>query len=447
MVDKITTPITPLEEVDKINEIIDAIGSSGVSNPLVLSKEDSGTTYSYTVGINSNNRFYAEFTNDNGGGSTVSIPGFTQVVGTSGITATASTQTNDTYQTIQRYSLGVSYDTDTLEINQNGELAVKGISSRNIGEIVASTVPLTDAGLHLLDGTQLSGSGIYADFVDYIGDLYNSGDYTAIFDTEANWQAAVTANGVCGKFVYTAAAGGSPATVRLPLITGFTEGTVTVSELGDLTEAGLPNITGSIDPYVDINRNATGAFSANNTAATNPVGTNGNGNGSHLMFNAADSNSIYGNSNTVQPQAIKVLYYIVVATSTKTDIQVDIDEIATDLNMKVDKSTLSEVYPVIETYNNGNSWYIVYSNGFCIQGSTYYKGSTVAGDNTIIFLKTFADINFTFTAQILHSSTNLTCYAMIEKYPDRTVSGTKIYTVSAPFGYAWVAYGYVSMGS
>jgi hypothetical protein len=48
-------------------------------------------------------------------------------------------------------------------------------------------------------------------------------------------------------------------------------------------------------------------------------------------------------TSTVQPQTIKTLLYIVIATSTKTDIQVDIDNIATDLNGKagVDLSNLS----------------------------------------------------------------------------------------------------------
>ena len=51
-----------------------------------------------------------------------------------------------------------------------------------------------------------------------------------------------------------------------------------------------------------------------------------------MRIDASQSNSIYGNSNTVQPQSIKVFYYIVIATTTKTDIEVDIDEIVTDLN-------------------------------------------------------------------------------------------------------------------
>ena len=64
--------------------------------------------------------------------------------------------------------------------------------------------------------------------------------------------------------------------------------------------------------------------------------TNTGYNGYKMGFDASRSSSVYGNSSTVQPQSIKVLYYIVVATSTKTDIQVDIDEIATDLNGKMD---------------------------------------------------------------------------------------------------------------
>ena len=47
-------------------------------------------------------------------------------------------------------------------------------SSRSIGEIVPSCVPLTEAGLHLLDGALIQGNGVYGDFVSYIGDLYNT---------------------------------------------------------------------------------------------------------------------------------------------------------------------------------------------------------------------------------------------------------------------------------
>ena len=203
---------------------------------------------------------------------------------------------------------------------------------RNIGEVVTSTIPLTDAGLHLLDGSLISGSGVYSEFVEYIASIYDAS--ASYFCTESDWQNSVTTYGVCGKFVYDSVNN----TVRLPKITGFTEGTTDVNTLGDLTEAGLPNITGSFYRKTFTNdtttTHMTGAFTMDGSfwdASVTPSGANKDANGI-VNFNASLSNPIYGNSTTVQPQSVKVLYYIVVATSAKTDIQVDIDNIATDLN-------------------------------------------------------------------------------------------------------------------
>ena len=62
--------------------------------------------------------------------------------------------------------------TDTGELYL-GEIAIgKPAPFRNVGEIVSSVVPLTDAGLHLLDGSLILGGGIYDEFVDYIAGLY-----------------------------------------------------------------------------------------------------------------------------------------------------------------------------------------------------------------------------------------------------------------------------------
>lgn len=193
-----------------------------------------------------------------------------------------------------------------------------GGNSRNVGEIVQSTLPLIDAGLHLLDGSVIS-SGIYSEFITYIAGLYST--HPECFTTEANWQTAVTTYGVCGKFVYDSVNN----TVRLPKITGFTEGTIDPTVLGDLTTAGLPNITGITRGM----SGGSGAFSSSAGSGTWGGSTTTIYNNS---FDASRSSAIYGNSSTVQPQSIKVLYYIVIATSVKTEIEVDIDEIATDLN-------------------------------------------------------------------------------------------------------------------
>ena len=200
-------------------------------------------------------------------------------------------------------------------------------SGRKIGEIVTSTIPLSDAGLHLLDGALISGSGSYADFVSYIASIYNSS--LNYFCTEAQWQASVSQYGVCGKFVYDSVNN----TVRLPKVTGFIEGAGGVSTLGNLTAAGLPNITAQF--ALDNQHWMSGAVYSGdrvNSGANGETGVE-----YHSYFDASRSSTIYGNSSTVQPQSVKVFYYIVIATTTKTAIEVDIDEIATDLNGKADK--------------------------------------------------------------------------------------------------------------
>lgn len=199
--------------------------------------------------------------------------------------------------------------------------------SERIGQIIQSTIPLVDAGLHLLDGALIDGNGIYSDFVDYISNLDLTANY---FCTEAEWQQSVTNYGVCGKFVYNS----TNNTLRLPKITGFIEGTNVVSDLGDLVEAGLPNFSGTFrTDYADTTGNLT---YVSQTFSSGIAGTTSSNTDNIVTIDLSNASSIYGNSNTVQPQSVKVYYYIVVATSTKTAIQVDIDEIATDLNGKAD---------------------------------------------------------------------------------------------------------------
>lgn len=202
-----------------------------------------------------------------------------------------------------------------------------------IGDVIWRLTPTKDGGKHLLDGTLIDGSGSYSAFVDYIAELVT--DYPDLFVTENDWQTSVTTYGVCGKFVYDS----TNNTVRLPKITGIIEGTIDATALGDLVEAGLPNIEGTFDvPTV-----STTAYDYINgcarqyTTSKNLSSRRGSSDYQGLVnLNASRSSSIYGNSSTVQPQTIKGYYYIVIANSTKTDIQVDIDNVLTDLNGKAD---------------------------------------------------------------------------------------------------------------
>lgn len=321
-------------------------------------------------------------------------------------------------------------------ISAGGSSAFK---NNNIGEIIQSTIPLSDAGLHLLDGSVISGSGSYSAFVTHIAGLVSS--YPNLFTTEANWQSAVSTYGVCGKFVYDSVNN----TVRLPKITGFTEGTIDPTVLGDLTEAGLPNITGRFGAWESNNSHKIADEGPFTTTSTSGGEQNGNGTWNTTTMNLSRANPIYGNSDTVQPQSIKVLYYIVIATSTKTSIEVDIDEIATDLNGKADVDLSNCTKPhIVETWHSGTSWYRIYSDGWCEQGGSQLISSTSSGTvSNITFLKPFIDTNYTVTLGLGDSSSsNTNVYGW---YYDKTTNGIKLLTfivsTSTPFG--WQTCGYI----
>lgn len=309
---------------------------------------------------------------------------------------------------------------------------------RFVGEIVASPLPLTEAGLHLLDGALLSKDGIYDDFVDYIASIYNSS--LNCFTTEASWQSTVSQYGSCGKFVYNA----TNNTVRLPKLTNILQPTNDISMLGDIIPAGLPNITGTVAfSGTDNWANYSGAFANSYTTAGAGRSHNSGQNASQLVMqlNASRSNNIYGNSQTVQPQAVRVFYYIVVATDAKTDIQVDIDEIATDLNGKADVDYTNcsyipmrnDVVHIIETYANDTSWYRVYSDGWCEQGGNMQTTATVT------FLKPFSNANYSVIATLTNGS--LSNYEPII-VTDKTTSDCKINN-SYSRRCDWRAFGYI----
>lgn len=221
---------------------------------------------------------------------------------------------------------------DLSNITEAGVDVIKNsVSSRNIGELIYSLIPLTDSGLHLMDGSLISGEGVYSDFVELISSLSTNTDYSNIFTTEALWQNTVSTYGSCGKFVYDVIEN----TVRLPKICNILEGTTDLTALGDLVEAGLPNITGTISIFAG-GGGSNGALSMTATNRTNNPGSGNMLGNNNFSIDASNSSSIYGNSTTVQPQTIKSFIYIVIANTAKTDIQIDIDEVATDLNNKCD---------------------------------------------------------------------------------------------------------------
>lgn len=192
-----------------------------------------------------------------------------------------------------------------------------------IGFLIPSTCVQNEAGLHLADGSELAIGGTYDAFCQYV---INHQDRFTITDL-STYEAELITYGQCGKYVIT------DTYVRIPTITKYVEGLSSLSDLGTSLEAGLPEHT------------HTGSYRFRDAGKSGGP-YNGVGGGSYFNWNTqtlttdttTDNKGIYGKSDTVQPQATKYPYYIVVGTVSKTNIEIDIDNIATDLNNKADRS-------------------------------------------------------------------------------------------------------------
>lgn len=240
------------------------------------------------------------------------------------------------------------------------ELASKLENPLRIGQIIHSTIPLTDAGLQPLDGTLIQGGGIYNDFVQYMANLVNL--YPQCFTDETTWQNIVSSKGVCGKFVYDSVNN----TIRLPKFgnkiytqdineeasvigNGMTIGVTDGTDFSGLINARYETSNGIIRAYPGNYGSAVGAARVGSGAPSfdHAVG---------LTTDPEKSGLIADLSNITQ--SIDCYYYIVVATSVKTQIIVDIDNIVADLNNKADKSSF-QVVSTLPANPDSNTFYFI----------------------------------------------------------------------------------------
>ena len=143
--------------------------------------------------------------------------------------------------------------------------------------------------------------------------------HPSLLCTEEEWQTAKTmsAFGQVGKFVFNYADDGiTIESVRIPAIVNI-QGLFDLQNLGMTVSAGLPNITGSFNKAVNyINNGNNGCFAVSKNSGR----WGGNEfNWYDLYFDASRSSSIYGNSDTVQPEAIQYPYFIQIATGSETE--------------------------------------------------------------------------------------------------------------------------------
>ncbi|MBQ7977787.1 MAG: hypothetical protein IJ301_04295 [Clostridia bacterium] len=213
--------------------------------------------------------------------------------------------------------------------------------------------------------------------------LLNTCSYT-------DYEADIATYGQCGKFGIDTDTG----TFRVPLIKdgAVIQQALTDDELGKSYNAGLPNITGSFEP---LSRNddypVSGAFSAQTGGHSQQDASTS---GAIFTFDASLSNPIYGNSDTVQMNAVALRFFVVVANGQTNQSMMDWSAWASGLQNKVnsDLSNCSKPY-VLEVSDKSllPSWYRVWSNGWCEQGG---KSAVATATTTITLLKEFVNTDY-----------------------------------------------------
>lgn len=207
---------------------------------------------------------------------------------------------------------------------------------------------------------------LYKDFFDYI-------TTQGWVKTEAEWQEIATRdNGFCPFY----SSGDGSTNFRVPRFAPYQQIAIASGNAGTYHQAGIPNITGRSDLggiYSSISFSGAIATVSNEGDATGATHVNAGGNQKvKLTFNASNSNSIYGRSDTVQPESHEWVM-CVVAYGVATNVgAVDIQNVMSAVNAV--QASITEVEGKITkfaapAYASGskikaNTTVTIQSNGF-----------------------------------------------------------------------------------
>lgn len=364
------------------NGVLSFTNNGGLENPEPIDiKGDNGVTFTPSIDAEG----YLSFTNDGNleNPEPIKVLGKDGADGKDGIDGTTYIPSIGTVTTVESNadaSAGVTVDEETKEavfhfeipkgasgekavqftpsITENGELAWE-----NDGDLpnppttpiqtLISTAPL---------GTVLSFAGSKAPngYLLCDGKSYAVADYEDLYAVIGNTY------------------GGDSTNFNVPnLIDKFIQGSTTS---GTEKEAGLPNITGElvslnagINNFKDT-KFVNGAFSAD--TKWNAISGNGNMDSyGEVSFDASKSNAIYGNSDTVQPPALTMVYIIKAKhTNEGQDEGVSdsvIDYVEGEIATELKTSSNTDVVPItvlsdIPFLSMGDSYcYYKIINGIC----------------------------------------------------------------------------------
>lgn len=203
-----------------------------------------------------------------------------------------------------------------------------------LGMILPSAIIQEHPALHLLDGSVLSQSGIYKNFVTFLKQQIAEGKIVAYTNTQ--YDGELNTYGQCGHFVID----DTNNTFRLPTITEFI-----ASSNGGKT-IGLAEL----DSF------KSHTHSVNNQQETLILAPNGSYSGLLTSITGFETGATGGEET--KPKNIRYPYYIVLANNLEVDASsLDIDGIVNDIgSLSQSVSALSQtkanIYPVVSKYQN-----------------------------------------------------------------------------------------------
>ena len=345
-----------------------------------------------------------------------------------------------------------------IEVAADGTISAASLPIGSVFPVVCSSTYVPDNCLPC-DGHEYSKSQFTELWTNYLTAGYlNTCSYS-------DYTSDLTTYGSCAKFAIDTVNN----KFKVPTIPDgtFIQQASTNGELGTSKKAGVPNITGTFFGEKKLNFEYTGAFyqtTINNKRGLGSSDTDNYQSG----FDASLSNQIYGASNTVQPKAVALRYFIVVASGSINQAQMDWAQWATSLASKqtigdwcvtepttTSTATINKPVVVVENYRDGADWCRVYSDGWCEQGGSCW--GTELPKNTSVSLssgvhKPYKDTNYSISLtfnvpQVGDLSTNNMVGASNKTTSGFDVQGYKTTNKPASYSiynsYDWVTKGFI----
>ena len=258
--------------------------------------------------------------------------------------------------------------------------------------------------------------------------------------TYEEYQQDITTYGKCAKFAIDTV----NHTFKVPTIPNgtFIQQAMSDDELGKAYNAGLPNITGTVGAIGLTGGQYTGAFYY--ASQGGPLANTGEAD-YNAGFDASLSNPIYNNSDTVQPEAVALRYFVVVATDTINQSVMDWSEWATGLQTKLNADHSNDTKPyIIESYENDLNGYITYSNGLHIEYGV--NNIPADGNGNVTLIKQYKNTNYLIFTSLRDISFNIGKDCGTGAMPLTEGSFTIRQSVQNAINVQWHTLGYINLG-